>query len=65
MGQQKREEVHGVLKKRRRREIMQLEDWINTTHRESLNVETAYAYDSRLPRRHKEFLLTHPLYKSP
>ena len=26
----------------------QLEDWINTIHRESLNGETAYAYDSRL-----------------
>ena len=25
-----------------------LEDWINTIHRESLNGETAYAYDSRL-----------------
>lgn len=31
-----------------RRDIKQLEDWINTTHRESLNGETAYAYDSRL-----------------
>ena len=25
-----------------------LEDWINSIHRESLNGETAYAYDSRL-----------------
>ena len=31
-----------------RRQIRQLEDWINTIHRESLNGETAYAYDSRL-----------------
>lgn len=31
-----------------RREIRQLEDWINTIHRESLKGETAYAYDSRL-----------------
>ena len=31
-----------------RREIKQLEDWINTIHRESLNGDTAYAYDSRL-----------------
>ena len=29
-------------------QIRQLEDWINTIHRESLNGETAYAYDSRL-----------------
>ena len=31
-----------------RRQIRQLEDWINSIHRESLNGETAYAYDSRL-----------------
>ena len=31
-----------------RREIRDLEDWINTIHRESLNGETAYAYDSCL-----------------
>ena len=31
-----------------RRQIRQLEDWINTIHRESLNGETAYACDSRL-----------------
>ena len=31
-----------------RRQIQQLEDWINTIHRESLNGETAYACDSRL-----------------
>ena len=31
-----------------RRQIQQLEDWINTIHRESLNGETAYAYDQRL-----------------
>lgn len=31
-----------------RREIQQLEDWINSIHRESLKGETAYAYDSRL-----------------
>ena len=31
-----------------RRQIRQLKDWINTIHRESLNGETAYAYDSRL-----------------
>ena len=29
-------------------QIRQLEDWINSIHRESLNGETAYAYDSRL-----------------
>ncbi len=31
-----------------RRDIQQLEDWINSIHRESLKGETAYAYDSRL-----------------
>ena len=31
-----------------RRQIQQLEHWINSIHRESLNGETAYAYDSRL-----------------
>ena len=31
-----------------RRQIQQLEDTINSIHRESLNGETAYAYDSRL-----------------
>ena len=31
-----------------RRQIQQLEDWINSIHRESLNGETAYAYDSRM-----------------
>ena len=31
-----------------RRQIRQLEDCINSIHRESLNGETAYAYDSRL-----------------
>ena len=31
-----------------RRQFRRLEDWINTIHRESLNGETAYAYDSRL-----------------
>ena len=31
-----------------RRQIRQLEDWINSIHRESLNGETAHAYDSRL-----------------
>jgi len=31
-----------------RREILRLEDWINSIHRESLKGETAYAYDSRL-----------------
>ena len=31
-----------------RREILQLEDWINSIHRESLKGETAYAYDQRL-----------------
>ena len=31
-----------------RRQIQQLENWINSIHRESLNGETAYAYDSRL-----------------
>ncbi len=31
-----------------RRQIRQLEDWINSIHRESLNGETAYAYDPRL-----------------
>ena len=31
-----------------RRQIRQLEDWINSIHRESLNGETAYAYDSRM-----------------
>ena len=31
-----------------RREIMQLEVWINSIHRKSLNGDTAYAYDSRL-----------------
>ena len=31
-----------------RRQILQLENWINSMHRESLNGETAYAYDSRL-----------------
>lgn len=31
-----------------RREIQQLEDWINSIHRESLKGETAYAYDQRL-----------------
>ena len=30
------------------RQIRQLEDWINSMHRESLNGETAYAYDSRM-----------------
>ena len=29
-------------------QIRQLEDWINSIHRETLNGETAYAYDSRL-----------------
>ena len=29
-----------------RRQIQHLEDWINSIHRESLNGETAYAYDS-------------------
>jgi hypothetical protein len=28
--------------------IQHLEDWINSIHRESLNGETAHAYDSRL-----------------
>ena len=31
-----------------RRQIQQLEDCINSIHRESLNGETAYAYDSRM-----------------
>lgn len=31
-----------------RRQILQLENWINSIHRESLNGETAYAYDSRM-----------------
>ena len=31
-----------------RRQIQHLEDWINSIHRESLNGETAHAYDSRL-----------------
>ena len=31
-----------------RRQIQQLEDCINSIHRESLNGETAYAYDSRI-----------------
>jgi len=31
-----------------RKQIQQLEDTINSIHRESLNGETAYAYDSRL-----------------
>ena len=31
-----------------RHQIRQLEDWINSIHRESLNGETAYACDSRL-----------------
>ena len=31
-----------------RRQIRQLEDWINSIHRESLNGETAHAYDSRM-----------------
>jgi len=31
-----------------RRQILQLEDTTNTIHRESLNGETAHAYDSRL-----------------
>ena len=31
-----------------RREIQQLEDWINSIHRESLKGETAYAYNQRL-----------------
>ena len=31
-----------------RHEIMQLEVWINSIHRKSLNGDTAYAYDSRL-----------------
>ena len=31
-----------------RHQIQQLEDWINSIHRQSLNGETAYAYDSRL-----------------
>ena len=31
-----------------RRQIQRLEDWINSIHRQSLNGETAYAYDSRL-----------------
>ena len=30
------------------RQVRQLEDWINSIHRESLNGETAHAYDSRL-----------------
>ncbi len=29
-------------------QVRRLEDWINSIHRESLNGETAYAYDSRL-----------------
>ena len=31
-----------------RRQIRQLEDWINSIHRESLNGDTAYDYDKRL-----------------
>ena len=31
-----------------RRQVQQLEDTINTIHRQSLNGETTYAYDSRL-----------------
>ena len=31
-----------------KRQIQRLEDWINSIHRESLNGETAYAYDSRM-----------------
>ena len=31
-----------------RRDIQNLENWINSIHRESLNGETAYAYDSRM-----------------
>lgn len=31
-----------------RREILQLESWINSIHRESLNGETAYAYDQSM-----------------
>ena len=34
-----------------RREIRDLEDWINSMHRESLNGETAYDYDSRLAKK--------------
>ena len=41
-----------------RREIRDLEDWINSMHRESLNGETAYDYDSRLAKK-DYFLLTH------
>ena len=36
--------------------IQQLEDWINSIHRESLNGETAHAYDSRLARLAIQFL---------
>lgn len=31
-----------------RRDVRRLEDWINSIHRQSLNGETAYAYDSRM-----------------
>ncbi len=41
-----------------RREIRDLEDWINSMHRESLNGETAYDYDSHLAKK-DYFLLTH------
>ena len=34
-----------------RREIRDLEGWINSMHRESLNRETAYDYDSCLPKK--------------
>ena len=40
------------------REIRDLEDWINSMHRESLNGETAYDYDSCLAKK-DYFLLTH------
>lgn len=35
-----------------RRQVQDLEDTINSIHRESLNGETAYAYDSRMAQTH-------------
>ena len=42
----------GIRSRLTRRQVQDLEDTINSIHRESLNGETAYAYDSRMAQTH-------------
>ena len=43
--------MHALAAETWRREIRDLEDWINSMHRESINGETAYDYDSCLAKK--------------